>query len=170
MDGFGRHLGFTPTAEDREALPDSVGEWPPFDDTVTGLHRLAESHRLVILSNIDDDLFARTSPRLGVEFADVVTAQQVGSYKPAERNFHFALERLGVPQDRVLHVAQSLYHDHVPAQRLGWSSVWVNRPSRRPGVGVAKPVEVVVDLEVPDLATLVRRVEADRDRLTGTTG
>jgi 2-haloacid dehalogenase len=151
-------LGFTPTAEEREALPASVGQWPPFADTVEALGRLQTRYRLVILSNIDDDLFAATQQRLGVSFDEIITAQQVGSYKPAHGHFLAATGRLGVPREAILHVAQSLYHDHVPAQELGFASVWVNRPSRLAGTGLAPAVQITPDLEVPDLKTLVERM------------
>lgn len=113
----------------------------------------------MILSNVDDEIFRGTARLLATPFDEVITAQQVGAYKPSLENFRFALDRLGVSVDRVLHVAQSLYHDHAPAKRLGFSTVWVNRPSSVPGTGVAPPTEaspagVVPDLEVPDLASL----------------
>lgn len=154
--GMGPVFGFAPTEEDQDALPASVGSWPPFPDTVEALRRLRERYRLVILSNIDDALFAATRERLGIDFAEVITAEQVGSYKPHPAHFHAALARLGVGPERVLHVAQSLYHDHAPARALGFSTVWVNRPSRLAGTGLAPSVEATPDLEVADLASLVR--------------
>lgn len=154
--GMGAAFGFAPTEEDREALPASVGEWPPFADTVDALRRLQSRYRLVILSNIDDALFAATQARLGIDFDAVITAEQVGSYKPDLNNFRTALARLGTPPGQVLHVAQSLYHDHAPARSLGISGVWVNRPSRLGESGLALPAAVTPDLEVPDLASLVR--------------
>jgi len=154
MNGLGARLGFTPTAEERTALADSVGDWPPFPDTVAALQALGSRYRLVILSNIDDDLFARSARHLPVEFAAVITAQQVGSYKPNPRHFHVALDRLGVPVDRVLHVAQSLFHDIAPARALGLTTVWVNRRHDRPGFGATPPATAQPDLEVPDLRTL----------------
>jgi 2-haloacid dehalogenase len=138
-----------------EALPESVGRWPPFADTVPALRRLGERFKLAILSNVDDDLFRGTARLLEVEFDDVITAQQVGAYKPAPAVFHAALERLGVPACRVLHVAQSLYHDHVPAKGLGLTTVRINRPSLREDVGLALPARASPDLEVPDMKSLV---------------
>jgi 2-haloacid dehalogenase len=155
MAGIASELGFVPTASELRALPDSVGHWPPFADTVAALTRLQTRYKLVIISNIDDAMFAETNALLHVAFDDIITAQQVGSYKPALQNFHFALARLGVPQQQVLHVAQGLYHDHVPAKALGLTTVWVNRQSRLPGTGLALPVQVTPDLEVPDLRSLV---------------
>jgi 2-haloacid dehalogenase len=154
MASLGAKLGFAPTDDDLEVLPSSVGTWPPFDDTVEALARLQSRYKLAILSNVDDEMFAQTAKQLETEFDEVITAEQVGSYKPALANFRFALERLGVPQDRVLHVAQSLYHDHAPAKELGFTTVWVNRVSRWPGTGVALPADASPDLEVPNMAGL----------------
>ena len=155
MAGIASELGFVPTVSELQALPDSVGHWPPFADTVAALTRLQTRYKLVIISNIDDAMFAETNKLLHVVFDDIITAQQVGSYKPALQNFHFALARLGVPQQQVLHVAQGLYHDHVPAKALGLTTVWVNRQSRLPGTGLALPAQVTPDLEVPDVRSLV---------------
>jgi 2-haloacid dehalogenase len=154
MHGFGLELGFEPNEEDLEELPASVGSWPAFPDSSAALERLASRYKLVVLSNIDDAMFVESRKVLGVGFDDVITAEQIGSYKPAARNFKYALERLGVAKTRVLHVAQSLYHDHAPAKRLGLATAWVNRPSRCPGVGVAPVTDVVPDLEVESLEAL----------------
>jgi 2-haloacid dehalogenase len=153
MGDLGARLGFVPTEEECSGFADSVGDWPPFADTVASLRRLHSRFRLVILSNVDDDLFARTARRLEVPFDEVITAQQLGSYKPALRNFEAMLARLGVEPSGLVHVAQSLYHDHVPAQRLGLATVWIDRPSARPGVGIAPAVEVRPDLRFTDLAS-----------------
>jgi 2-haloacid dehalogenase len=165
IDGLGARFGFTPTTAEREALAASVGDWPPFPDTVGALQALARRFQLVILSNIDDDLFAFSARRLQTDFAAVITAQQVGSYKPNRANFRFALERLGVPAGQVLHVAQSLFHDIVPAKELGLTAVWVNRRHDRPGFGATPQASARPDLEVPDLRTLARL--ADEAAATG---
>ena len=151
---FGDQLGFVASESDRDALADSVGTWPPFGDSVEALGRLKQRYRLVILSNIDDDMFRHTAGLLEVPFDEVITAQQVGSYKPSLNNFRHALDRLGVPRESILHVAQSLYHDHVPAKELGFTTVWVNRASRCPRLGVAPPANASPDLEVPDMRSL----------------
>ena len=155
--GIADELGFAATSEEMEALPASVGKWPPFPDTIDALRRLKRRFRLAILSNIDDALFADSQRLLKVEFDAVITAQQVGSYKPNPANFRFALERLGVEVGQVLHVAQSLYHDHVPAKELGFSTVRIDRPSRLPGTGIAPPADVKPDMELPDLKSLADR-------------
>jgi 2-haloacid dehalogenase len=161
MDGFGERLGFVPSADERAALAVSVGDWPPFPDTVEALRALADRFQLVILSNIDDDLFALSARHLGVAFAAVVTAQQVGSYKPDPRNFDALLARLDTAPDRVLHVAQSLFHDIAPANALGLTTVWVNRRHDRPGSGATPPAMARPDLVVPDLRTLAHLANAE---------
>lgn len=154
--GVGERLGFAPSLEERERFAASVGDWPPFPDTVDALTALGQRYRLVILSNVDDDLFAGSARRLGTRFADVITAQQVGSYKPDPRNFQVAIARAGVPKEQILHVAQSLFHDIAPANAAGLATVWVNRRAGRPGSGATPPATARPDLETPDLATLAR--------------
>jgi 2-haloacid dehalogenase len=151
---FGAELGFTPTTEQARSLPDSLPTWKPWPDTVDALRRLKTRFRLAILSNVDDDLFAATRPQLGVEFDEVITAQQAQAYKPSFKLFELALSRINAPAHRVLHVGQSIYHDVIPAQALGLATVWVNRPSARPGVGAVKAAEAKPDLTVSSLAEL----------------
>jgi 2-haloacid dehalogenase len=155
-DGFANRLDFTPSAEERLALAESVGQWPPFPDTVEALRKLATRYQLVILSNVDDDLFAHSARHLQVTFADVITAQQVGSYKPNARNFEVLLERLDRPKQEILHVAQSLFHDVAPANAAGLATVWVNRRHGRAGFGATPPQTAQPALEVPDLRTLAQ--------------
>jgi 2-haloacid dehalogenase len=157
LDGFAKHYGFALAPGERESLAASVGDWPPFADTVEALGVLASRYKLVILSNIDDDLFALSAKHLRVQFAAVITAQQVGSYKPNLGHFRVALERLG-GKEHILHVAQSLFHDIVPAKEVGLATVWVNRRHDRPGFGATPPAEARPDLEVPDLRTLAGMV------------
>ena len=158
---FGAQLGFNPTVEEVRSLPDSLPNWRPWPDTVGALRRLSARYRLAILSNIDDDLFVSTRPQLGVEFAEVITAQQAQAYKPSLKIFELALSRINAPAHRVLHVGQSIYHDVVPAQALGLATVWVNRPSARPGVGAVKAAEAKPDLEVSSLAELAAAAVRD---------
>ena len=151
---FGEQLGFTPTKQEEQSLPNSLAQWPTWPDTVAALRELKTRYRLAILSNVDDDLFAATRPKLGVEFDEVITAQQAQAYKPSLKIFELALQRINTPKDRVLHVGQSIYHDVVPAQNLGLATVWVNRPSARPGVGAVKSANANPDLTVTTLAEL----------------
>jgi 2-haloacid dehalogenase len=145
-----------PSADDTREFSESVGDWPPFPDSAPALARLAKRFHLGVITNCDDDLFALSNRRLGVTFDWVVTAQQVRSYKPNPRGFAVALERMGVPRERVLHVAQSLFHDHAPAKQLGLSTVWINRRGDRPGFGATPPSSATPDLTAPDMATFAR--------------
>ncbi len=152
--GFGERLGFSPTDAEVRSLPQSLANWQPFADTVEALRKLKSRYQLAVISNVDDDLFAATAPKLEVEFDHVITAQQAGCYKPCIRMFTLAEERTGASRGQWLHVGQSIYHDVIPAQSLGIASVWVNRPSPRPGAGAAKAAAGKPDLEVPNLKTL----------------
>ncbi|MDX1647681.1 MAG: haloacid dehalogenase type II [Longimicrobiales bacterium] len=147
-------------AEEGDAQPsrfaDSVGRWPPFPDSVRALEKLQKRYRLVIVSNVDDDLFHATRERLGVDFDEVVTAEQVRSYKPRLAHFTEALRRLELPKSKVVHVAQSLYHDIAPAKSFGVGCCWVDRRRGRSGGGATPPAEARPDLTVPDLAALAR--------------
>ncbi len=151
---FGEQLGFTPTEQEIRSLPESLPFWKPWPDTVSALFELHRRFRLAVVSNVDDDLFAATQPQLGLEFDQVVTAQQAKAYKPSLKIFELALSRFGVPAHRVLHVGQSLYHDVLPAQSLGLATVWVNRPSARAGMGAVKAADARPDLQVSSLAEL----------------
>jgi 2-haloacid dehalogenase len=155
-----RDRGFEPTVAEVDAFGHSVGDWPAFPDSVEALKSLASRFRLGVITNCDDDLFEASRRRLGVNFDPVVTAQQVGGYKPDHRNFEVMFERLGLPREQILHVAQSLFHDHVPAKELGLSTVWVDRRQGRAGGGATKPATASPDLVVPDLRTLAELAEA----------
>jgi 2-haloacid dehalogenase len=151
---FGAEFRFTPTGEEARSLSNSLVTWKPWPDTVAALRQLKTRFRLAILSNVDDDLFADTRRQLEVEFDEVITAQQAQAYKPSLKLFELALNRINAPAHRVLHVGQSIYHDVIPAQALGLATVWVNRPSARPGVGAVKSAEAKPDLTVASLAEL----------------
>ena len=154
--GFGERLGFSPTDGEVRSLPESLANWQPFPDTVEALRKLKSRYKLAVMSNVDDDLFASTAPKLGVAFDHVITAQQARCYKPCMRMFELAEERIAVRREQWLHVGQSIYHDVIPAQSLGIATVWVNRPSPRPGAGAAKAAAGKPDLEVPNLQTLAK--------------
>jgi 2-haloacid dehalogenase len=151
---FANRFHFEASPAEIRSLYESVCAWPPFPDTVGALGELQKRYRLVVISNIDDDLFAETRKHLGVEFDGVITAQQAKSYKPSINNFEIALRTLALSPDRLLHAAQSIYHDVVPAQSLGIGTVWVNRKSARPGIGAVRASSGRPDLELPDLASL----------------
>ncbi|HSA91985.1 MAG TPA: haloacid dehalogenase type II [Terriglobales bacterium] len=155
VHAFGLRLDSPASPVEADALPASLPEWPPFSDTVEALKRLKTRFQLAIISNTDDDLFAETAKRLEVPFDFVITAQQVGSYKPSLNNFQRAIERIGLPATQVLHCAQSRFHDIAPARSLGLATVWVNRRAGKATPwGASVPSEARPDLEVPDLKTL----------------
>lgn len=158
VDAFANELGFTVTEEERRSLERSLADWEPFPDTVQALQALESRFHLAVFSNVDDDLFAATAAKLGVEFDAVITAQQVGAYKPAAAFFDHALRSIDVEPEALLHVAQSLYHDVAPARARGISTVWVNRRHGNEGFGATAPSDARPDLEVPDLASLVARL------------
>jgi 2-haloacid dehalogenase len=154
LRAVGDDLGFTPAGSELDAFSSSVGEWPPFADSPAALERLGRRFRLGVITNCDDDLFARSAERLGVKLDWVITAERARSYKPSHRNFELALETIGLPPERVLHVAQSLFHDHVPAKEVGLSTVWVDRRRGKPGAGATPPANATPDLTVPDMSSL----------------
>ncbi len=120
------------------AYGQSIRDWPAFTDSAEALAYLKKHYRLVILSNVDRTSFAGSNRRLGVEFDHIFTAQDIGSYKPDLRNFDYLLAKLedaGIAKGDLLHVAQSLYHDHVPANRMGVASAWIDRRHDKPGGG-----------------------------------
>jgi len=160
---FADRFHFEASSAEIHSLHESVRAWPPFVDTVAALRDLQKRYKLVVISNIDDDLFAETRKHLDVEFDDVITAELARSYKPSINNFQMALRKLALSPDRLLHAAQSVYHDVVPARSLGISTVWVNRKSARPGIGAVRASAALAaekrpDLEVPDLASLAAAV------------
>ena len=154
LQNMGAHLGFVPTENEIRAFGESVRDWEPFADSADALATLKRKYKLVILSNVDDDLFAFSARKLGVVFDDVITAQQCQSYKPSLNNFRIAETRVGVPKDKWLHVAQSLFHDIAPAKKMGLDTVWVNRRWNKPGAGATPPTDAMPDVTVKSLAEL----------------
>ena len=138
LRGLGSRLGFTPDVALLDAFAASPADWLPFPDTVEALQRLAARFDLVAVSNIDNSLFAATQKRLGVTFKHVITAQDVGVYKPDARMFRAALAAVG-GRKRVLHVAQSLFHDIAPASSLGLDTAWIRRDRNAAKPADAKP-------------------------------
>ncbi len=134
----GAGLGADVSDDWARRLGESVPDWPAFPDSADALARLAGHYRLIILSNVHRDGFAGSNKQLHGRFAAIITAEDVGAYKPAENHFRAldeTLPSLGVARAELLHVAQSLFHDHVPAKREGLPSVWINRRHDRPGWG-----------------------------------
>ena len=158
LDRIAEHHGAGATDAERSSFGGSVGSWPAFADTSDALARLKQRFQLIILSNVDRASFAASSERLGVEFDLVITAEDVGAYKPSPQNFTALLDAIGtigVTKDRLLHVAQSLYHDHEPAAAAGLPSVWIDRRHDRDGFGATPPPAgaVTPSWQFPSMAT-----------------
>ncbi len=156
--GVAADFGIAASDVDAEALGTSVGDWPAFPDSREALAYLKKHYKLVILSNIDNASFALSNERLGGEFDAIVTAQEVGSYKPDLNNFRVLLDRLaakGIAKGDILHTAQSLHHDVAPAQRIGLATNWINRRHDRPGGGATLPSDAVPDVEHTSMAHFV---------------
>lgn len=136
--------------EDAESFGQSVGDWPAFEDSTDALRALAERYKLVILSNVDRTSFARSNERLAVKFDVILTAEDVGAYKPATTAFDSLLatiDGMGIPKHALLHVGESHYHDIEPANRDQIDCVWIDRSGARglprasgPGVAQGKPL------------------------------
>ena len=152
MREMGNVLGVRCSEPELDCLADSLADWPVFPEVREALTALQTRYKLAVISNVDDELFARTAEALNVDFDAVVTAEQARSYKPDRRNFELAAARMGVETDAWLHVAESLFHDIGPANRLGIASVWVNRAGRGGGT---RRTDAVPDQVVSDLGELV---------------
>lgn len=150
--GVGQHFGFSVSINEARSLAASLKNWTPFPDTVAALRALKRKYRLGIISNTDDDLFAETAKHLSVPFDWVITAEQARAYKPARAVFETALSKIGLPPGRIIHAAQSVYHDVIPGKQLGMATVLVSRR----GPGAAKRATAKPDLEVADLKTLAQ--------------
>lgn len=153
----------SPTPEENKSFGESVAHWPVFPDSVDALKRLSKHYKLVLVSNVDRDSLSKTiAGRLqGFPFDLVVTAQDIGSYKPDLRNFQYLLkavrEELGVESHHVLHTAQSQFHDHRPAQKVGIKSVWITRS----GAVMGNVDEAVYDWRFDTLGDMADAVDAD---------
>jgi 2-haloalkanoic acid dehalogenase type II len=162
-------FGRAPDPEAAVAFGRSVADWPAFPDTVAALAYLKQHYQLVILSNVDRGSFAHSNRKLGVAFDAVYTAQDIGSYKPDPRNFEYLLARLaerGIAPAQILHTAESLYHDHVPAKRCGLATCWIHRRAGKSGHGATRSPEAEV---APDFrfATLGDMAAAHRAESNG---
>ncbi len=134
----------------------SVGDWPAFSDSAAALEQLAQRYKLGVITNCDTDLFAASNARLGVTFDWVITAEMAGSYKPDFHNFDVAFATIPVDRSRILHVAQSLFHDHAPAKSLGMTTVWIDRRHDRVGTGATPSATVEPDARYVSLAAFAK--------------
>jgi 2-haloacid dehalogenase len=150
--------GIRPSPVQRAQFGRSVADWPAFPDSSAALQELARRFELGVITNCDDDLFDYSNELLGKPFRWIVTAQQVRAYKPNIRNFEVCLARIDRPREATVHVAQSLYHDHVPAKALGLRTIWLNRRHDRRGTGATPTAIASPDLVVNDMATLARMI------------
>lgn len=158
MEEFAHTFKITINPKEKNILVDSLKKWPPFPDTEEMLHKLQQKFKLAIISNIDDDLFQYSNQHLQISFDWIITAEQVQSYKPSLNNFHQAIKKIGLPKERILHVAQSIFHDIIPAKQVGLTTVWVNRRHNKKGFGATPKAHAKPDIEVPDLKTLVELI------------
>jgi putative hydrolase of the HAD superfamily len=136
--------GVEPRAAEARAFGQSVKDWPAFVDSAAALQYLKKYYKLVILSNVDRESFKASRARLQVEFDHIYTAQDIGSYKPSLRNFEYMLEHLaaeGIRKHEILHTAESLFHDHLPANRMGLASAWIHRRDGKEGYGATHAPE-----------------------------
>ena len=168
-----RHLaqewGVEVSDAEAQAFGRSVPAWPAFDDSAAALNYLKEHYRLIILSNVDRESFRASNERLEVRFDGVLTAEDIGSYKPDPRNFVYLLDQvhaLGYETGDVLHVAQSLYHDHEPVRRAGLATAWIDRRHGKSGWGatLAPPESAAATFRFTGLAELVRYHQRESNR------
>ncbi|MEO3415788.1 haloacid dehalogenase type II [Roseovarius sp. CAU 1744] len=130
--------GVEVTWEECQAYGLSVRQWPAFDDSREALAYLKQHYRLVVLTNTDNLSFQGSNARLGVHFDGVYTAEDIGSYKPTDRNFDYMLETLarqGIQKHEILHTAESMFHDHAPANKFGLANCWIYRRHDKEGFG-----------------------------------
>ncbi|TIO94936.1 MAG: haloacid dehalogenase, partial [Mesorhizobium sp.] len=146
--------------EECTAYGESVKDWPAFADSAEALRYLKQHYKLIILSNVDNKSFSFSNKKLGVDFDAIYTAEDIGSYKPSARNFDYMLEKLatiGVEKSQVLHTAESMFHDHAPANRVGLASCWIYRRHADQGFGATMhPGDMPnVDFRFDSMADLV---------------
>lgn len=164
---LGRHWHLPSSEAEAEAFGCSIANWPAFPDSVDALQYLKQSYKLVILSNVDRHSFAASNHRLQVTFDAIYTAEDIGSYKPDQRNFTYMLEHLavqGIAPGQILHTAQSVFHDHIPATALGLATCWIDRRHAQTGHGATPPPtsNARIDFCFNSLAGLVEAHQRER--------
>jgi len=160
MHRFSESYAIPLAVGDERLLAESLAGWSPFPDVAEALVQLASRYRLVILSNVDRDLFAGTRAHFPPVFAGVVTAEDVQAYKPAHRHFHAAMEQFGCTPGQMLHAAESLFHDILPCRELGIPHCWINRKGKTMGTGATRGAVVQPEAEAASLAEFTQRVLA----------
>ena len=168
MRRLGKEFDAEVSEDEARAFGVSVGNWPAFPDTAAALASLKQHFQLTILSNVDRASFARSNLHLGVEFDLVCTAEDIGSYKPAQENFAYLLARLkerGIGPRELLHVAQSLYHDHAPALAMGLETAWIDRRAGKSGGGatLAANLDLRISNRFKSMAELAAAYSAGQD-------
>ena len=166
-----RDWGLDPNPDLARAFGDSVPDWPAFPDSAEALQYLKRHFRLVILSNVHRAGFAASNEKLEVEFDAIYTAEDIGSYKPDPRNFRYMLEHLGrdhgIAKGRILHTAESLFHDCATARSLGLATAWIHRRAAAGGFGATRAVEAPPDVDFY-FTSLAEMADAHRDEAAGT--
>lgn len=158
--------GMTVSWQECVAYGQTVKNWPAFSDSAETLRYLKQHFKLVVLSNVDNESFSYSNEKLGVEFDAIYTAQDVGSYKPAAQNFDYMLDNItaiGVSRAEILHTAESLFHDHVPANRSGLSSCHIYRRHAQKGFGATMTPETMptVQFRFNSMAKMVQQVREE---------
>lgn len=148
-----------------EAYGQSVRDWPAFVDSPGALQYLKKYYKLIILSNVDNRTFSYSNAKLQVDFDAIYTAEDIGAYKPSDRNFEYMLGHigdLGLEKSDLLHTAESLFHDHEPANRHGIASCWIYRRHNQEGFGATMTPGAMprVDFQFNSMADLVKAHQA----------
>ena len=153
--------GVVASVDECEAYGQSVRTWPAFADTAQALRYLKKFYKLIILSNVDNRSFSFSNRLLGVDFDAIYTAEDIGSYKPDDRNFTYMLDHvgdLGLARQDILHTAESLFHDHVPARKHGIANCWIYRRHAQQGFGATMDpgTRPATDFKFDSMADLVK--------------
>ena len=131
-------LGLSVGWEECERYGATVPDWPAFEDSADALAYLKQHYRMIVLSNVDNRSFAGAAAKLGIDWDAIYTAEDIGSYKPNQRNFDYLLagiERMGIAKSKLLHTAESMFHDHVPGRANGLDNAWIYRRHDKQGFG-----------------------------------
>ncbi len=170
MEKLNTHYKLRVGPKNRGLLVNSLGNWKPFPEVREVSGKLQERYQLAVISNVDDRLFAKTQTHLHLPLTHLMTAQRARCYKPDHRILEMAFRSFGVPHDKILHVAQSLYHDIAPCNALGVATVWVNRRKGKEGFGATSPAEAKPTFVVRDLLELWDLIEGKRPQIPPVVG